>query len=312
VTTVSYPAVGKNGFTETAWAKYFGSRDGVVEGFTTSLNLTLLDAGSICRVAAGSVMVNGFRLDVTSDHDLVCPTTAGTYYIGVLYDPALNVADASGNASPDGPCQLILTSTVDTTGGKTFVLLYSFTRSTGQALSAVAVADQRHWLGSATIDWTLAQGDPPVGDYLMPRGTVRLATDKRAIYLRTLNTAGNLVWLDLLNDGPFPFPSPSSLVSRDSSPSAVQYFRYAGCMVKLRGSLKRSSGANLSTGSDVTLGTMPVGWRPAFTERFICKTSSAGGQVEVKVENTGAVVMTDNNDSFTWVNLSPVSYRAEN
>lgn len=311
MTTVSYPAVGKNGFTETAWAKYFGSRDGVVEGGSTSLNLALIDSGNICRIAAGSASVNGFRLDVTADHDLICPTTAGTYYIGVLYDPALNVADGAGDADPDGPCQLVLVPTVDTTGGKAFLLLYSFSRASGQALSAVTVRDDRHWLGG-TVDWANSMTNPPVGEVATPRGTVRFAYDVRKLFVRTLNATGVLAWLDLLNDGPFTFPSPSSLVSRDAAPSAVQYFRYAGCMVKLRGSLKRSSGSNLSTGNDVTLGTMPVGYRPAFTERFPCKTSGTGGQVEVRVENTGAVVMTDNGDSFTWVNLSPVSYRAEN
>src|SRR4051794_29152032 len=98
--TSSYPSDGIDGLTISDWADFFASRDGGAENYAvTALALTRVDSGSVCRVSAGNVDVNGYRLQVTSDTDLTCPTpTSGsaTYYIVAYYDPNLNVADSSG------------------------------------------------------------------------------------------------------------------------------------------------------------------------------------------------------------------------
>lgn len=317
MSTTSFPAVGVGGLSGSQWSVMYGTEDGIVEDYHAGgvEACILTRSGDTATISAGKVKVNGYVLSIDSPTDLSLPTvtTTTTYYINAVYDDNLNVEVAgTDNADPLGPCRLEVSAGPPAPStSRTYYTLYTVTRAAGQALTAATVDDQRQWVAAVRT----ARTRPPLGS--IPRGThlivVNRAISKFEHWVMEVNTGGTgLGWVDLLNQGPFAFSMPSSLVSRDASPSAVQYFRFATCMVGMRGSVKRSSGSNLSTGSDVTLGTMPVGYRPGFTERFICKTSSAGGQVEVRVENTGAVVLTDNNDSFTWVNLSPVMYRAEN
>jgi hypothetical protein len=313
--TSSYPSDGIDGLTITDWADFFNSRDGAADNYVDgALALTRIDSGNVCRISAGNVDINGYRLQVQTDTDLTCPTPSSgsaTYFIVGYYDPNLNVADAGGNSPSLGPCRLALFASTDidtTLAGKAWVLLHSVVRSAGQALTAAVVASYVHWLGGPTVEWPLSQANPPTGSYLAPRGTFRAAMDKRSLLIRTSGTGGALAWVDLLNAGPFAFPAPSSLVANNGTP---QYFVHSGVMVKCRGTLKRSTGT-LSVGTnDVTLGTFPVGFRPLFTERYLCKTGSGKNYVEVRVGPDGSVTMTGET-GVDWIDISPINFRAEN
>ena len=314
MTTRSYPAVGENGFLEDDYLETFGARDGILEDYLgTAFSMTLLNATNEAQFTAAKIGVSGFTLVVPEGErvSLPAPTSGSkTYYIGALYDPLLNVADAAGNASEQGPCRLMAyDTTIDTTNDKRFLVLWAVTRTTG-ALTGATVRDARRWASDICLDQPL--GIPASGNEgnSYPRGTFRLAGNQ--IYVRTLNASGVLAWVDPLSSGALPFPAPSALVSRDGAPSSPQYFRYAGNMIKCRGTLRRSSGANLSTGNDVGLGTFPPGARPAFVERFLCKVTGNGNFAEVRVGGDGIVLMTDPEFPCTWIDLSPIHFRAEN
>jgi len=317
--TGSYPADGNGGLTITDWADFFNSRDGATDSYVAGdLALTRIDAGNLCQIAPGKVDINGYRLVVDATEALTCPTPASgtaTYYIVAYYDPNLNVANADGSAPrPLGPCRLGLYASTDIEAelaAKSWVLLYQIVRGSGQLLSAAVVTSFVRWLGGPSIEWPLSMTNPPTGSYLLPRGTLRTAMDsgaKRSLLVRSLNSSGVMAWVDLLNQGPFAFPSPSSLVA-NSGPA--QYFVHSGVMVKCRGTLKRSSGTLSQSSNDVTLGTLPAGFRPAFTERFLCKTGAGKNYIEVRVEPNGVVTMTGES-GVDWIDLSPISFRAEN
>ncbi len=317
MTTNSYPAVGKNGFTEVDWSAFFNAHDGVVESYTNegfTLALTRPNDTTI-RIGLGSARLNGFQLDVTDPQDLNCPTvtTATTYYVGVQYDPALNVADGDGNANAIGPCRLIITTTVDATGGKSFLLLYSFTRAANQALSTVVITPHLKYQGGPSVDWPQSLGDPPVGQFAQPRGTLRYANDTKQILVRTVDDSGTLSWNNAFNFGPFPLPLASSLVAQAGTGTTPQYVRYSGNRISFEGRVARSNGNRLSTGSTVVLGTMPAGQRPQFVQSFICRCSGVGNQVEVRINadgtTNGQILMTDPADPCDWVDLSGIDYR---
>lgn len=319
MTTTSYPAVGDGGLGADAWAATFGSRDGIVEdygGTPGAFAMTLLNATDEAQFSAGKISNNGYTLVVPDGErvSLPAPTSGSkTYYIGSLYDPALNVALAGTDpplADPQGPCRLMAyDTTVDTSNGKRFLIQYQVTR-TSAALTSATVQDRRRWVGDSVIEYDDGVGSDsfPANEGTYPRGTLRIGTNR--FLLRTVHpTNGTLSWIDPLLSGPFAFPAPSGLISRDAAPSAPQYLRYAGSMVSCRGTLKRATGANLSTGSNVILGTMPVGYRPPFGCRFTCATSS--GWAVVAVGSDGVVTMNNPPTSCTWIDLSAITFRAE-
>ena len=319
MTTISFPAVGKKGFSESKWATYFDSFDGVVDGYAGSLDYTPIETGSgLFRIATGMGSVNGFRLVVVVPEDLIVPAVSSltTFYIGIQYDPLLNVAnETTGEADPLGPCRLVLTANVDTSGGKAFVLLYSFTRAPGQAVSSVVVADWRRPISAVTIDWPDSMANPPVGNFNLPQATIRYARDNKRFLVRTRNAAGALDWVDALNSGPFPLPLSSAFVAQSGTKTVPQYVRYASNRISFEGRIERANKKSLSTGGPVVLGQMPVGSRPPFVRSFICRCGGVGNQVEVRINSDastppdGQIIMTDPADSTDWLDLSGIDYR---
>lgn len=318
--TGSYPADGTGGLTITDWSDYFNSHDGAVECYpSAALALTRIDAGSVCQINPGSVDINGYRLVISEVETLTCPTPStgtATYYIVAYYDPNLNVANVDDTAPrPLGPCRLALFSATDigaALAGKSFVLLHQIVRSAGQALTAAVATNHLKFIATASIEWPNSQPNPPVGNYSMPRGTLRAAFDTRRLYLRTLTDAGALNWLDLFNDGPWSLPLASSFVTRSGKTSIPQYYRFAGSMIGFQGQLQRTTG-NLSNGSTVTLGTIPAGLRPGFAVSFMCKCGGTNNftQVQINSDSTtdGAILMIDPPSATTWLDLSAVQYK---
>ncbi len=239
------------------------------------------------------------------------------------YDPDLNVAQGDLTASPDGPCRLIIAAELDTTGNDSYLLLYEIIRAAGQNLTDAAIIDYRRFCGSTIVAPSL-NGGPAAGLGPYPRGTIALVggftgMDRLVRGIRTGSSfatgvtgeIGELEWFSLTSESLI-FPAPGSLVSADGTSA---YARREEGRVFLEGTLKRSSNASLSNGANVTLGTMPRGWRPAGGERrFICYGNGVGSKqviapVTVK-SDTGAVIMYDPPAEVVWIDLSGINYRA--
>lgn len=316
MTTTSYPAVGQNGLTETQWAVIFGDQDGIVQDYCPGgvTSCTMTRTGDIATIGVGKVKVNNYVLDITAAHDLSLPSVSvtTTYYIAVMYDPTLNVADGAGNADPNGPCRLVVTSGPPvTTGGKSYCTLYTVTRAPSQALTASTVLDCRIWQGP-TLMLPALPTTAPTGFGPFSRGTTLLVAPAGGGGLfkqYVMDLVGSaLAWRPLTVITAIAFPASSGLVANSGAP---QFFPYAGCMIKCRGTLKRSSGTLSQSTTDITLGQFAAGFRPAFTERFPCKTGAGKNWIEVRVQPDGAVVMTGET-GVDWIDLSPINFRAEN
>lgn len=314
MTTNSWPAAGNNGLTTAEWIRMFDSPDGIVEDYTgNSMSLSIVSSTNTVTVGTGIVRIQGYYLEVTAAESFTVPTTAATYTVAVCYDPTLNVADGSGNASTLGPCRLVFfAGAQDTTGGKVYYVLYQGVRAAAQALSGVVWADYRTWSG-ASVEWPYTQASPPFGVNAagsFPRGSIRYdAANDRAL-VRTM-VAGSLVWKEIGATDFTPFPLASSIVANGSAP---QYYVSPGRMVQLVGDVKRSSGT-LGTGSQVTVGTMPAGFRPGAVRGYVCKSfGNPNGTARVEVTPTGAVNLLSgaSQETITVLNIDGISYRSEN
>lgn len=326
MTTNSYPAVGTGGMTEVQWNILYGGNDGIVEDYATTTAtaacaVTYVDGTNTANINVGKVAVNGYLLDITATHPLVLAaavSTPITYYIAAQYDPALNVAQGDLTRSVLGPCRLIVGTTLDTAGGKAYTLLYTVTRTASQLLSNATVVDYRRWIGRTVIMGDYP-GTVPIGFGPFPRGSVMIQTaanpdqDTNKISVVTLNAAGTAAtWQSVNSPDAIDIPHSSLLIPAGYPPLM---HKFSGSMVALRGTLARSSGANLSTGTTVTVGSLPAGWRPGGTQRFPCiaQGGPAGEQtVSVLVGVDGAVSMRDPQYPCLWVDLSGIIYRAEN
>lgn len=318
--TASWPAVGTGGFSEADWAKYFDSPDGVVEdtmaGGVKALELSRIDASNTARIGIGKARLDGYILEVTANEDLSCPNPGSTtvYQILVKYNPTLNVAGGGGAADPLGPCRLvILTGTPPTASGETYLLLYTITRNAGQALSAATVVDYRRWIGHSII-WPASQSAAPVGSSNnYPRGTFRYDSTNDRAMIREINAAGTaLVWKEIGVIAPVAFPMASGLSAVVATPPQPPlYYMSPGRIVHMQGTVRRANGTNLSTGSVVTLGTLPSGFRPDSDVAFAVRT--AGDILAfVVVNSSGAVDVRPSNGqpNVGYVHLDGVSFRA--
>ncbi len=325
--TTSYPAVGNNGFNEEQWEAMYGAEDGIICDYVgTACSLSRINDGDFARISAGKIRINGYVLDITGSEDLYCaPVPAGqpnvVYHIAGMYDPDLNVPIAGTDppqADPDGPCRLIVSpGPPDTSGGQQYVLLDKIDRAPSQLIANSAVTSYRRWT-APNIEVDVM----PAGELASPRvaqlgfgpfarGTIAYERTTRNVYYLTLNDAGTgLEWRSVTNPAELAFPNNSPLVAVDAPPR----MRKVASEVMLRGTLKRANGQNLSTGSEVVLGTFPAGWRPANIERFICYGNGVGSAqvvAPVKVTTDGVVTMYNPPDPVVWIALSGIQFRAE-
>lgn len=324
--TKSFPAEGENGLSVADWALAYSSQDGIVNDYHTggvsALNMTRNNATDEVTIWPGLVSVDGYVLNVESPTVLPCPpVTSGskTYSIAARYDPALNVADGLGQADPLGPCRLIITdAALDTTGGKAYVILYAITRSASQVLTAAPVLDYRRWVGPVLTMPGYPAAPPAVGFGPWSRGTmivqtaVKGYTDFAQISIRSVNVAGTaLLWQNLTQPPAAAFPAAGGLVAQDTPAQIVR----SGGMVQLRGTLRRSTGASLTTGADVLLGTLPVGSRPGTTERRVCYAGAGDGKVRAEILANGQVWIRAGSadaDTVSFIDLGAFVFRAEN
>ena len=130
--------------------------------------------------------------------------------------------------------------------------------------------------------------------------------------MRTLNAAGTaLEWRNTSFSAAAALPTSSNLMAYGAP---AQYYKFAGVMVGVRGTLKRVNGSALSTGSEVVLGTLPAGFRPWHTQRF-CLVGGYGSNYQtgrVYVQSSGVITMEDPDHSMPWIDLSGINFRSEN
>lgn len=319
MTTVSYPAVGNAGLTAAQWSTLYGSVDGIYNDYTTTgdaFALQLISAGSIARILAPTVpagasapviKVNGYGLQVTANEDFVVPDPASTtvYNLYAEYDPALNVADGSGNAATLGPVRLRLGATIDSTGGKHSVVLYTIRRTPGQALSAITPNDYRRWVGPTLSGSLLYDSEGSASPY--PRGTIHTAVSG-STYIRE-PSGGTMVWAPLTyTTGTSALTLSSGMTLYDTTPRYTRPGRNG--VVRMTGTVKRASGAALVSStatSDVQLGSIPAEYAPGNIKRFPVY-GAGGASAEVKVTPDGNVWVYAHG-AVDWVDLSAVSYQ---
>ena len=320
MTRRSYPAAGNNGMDVGDWSGFWPGEDGIIgTGYGSAggnATITRIDSGNIARFGTMRVRVGGYIFEVTGTEDLVIPTAAGDYHIWVRYEPLINIEDPDTHeANPAGPCSLGYSlGDPPTSAGQQYVLLYRIVRASGQALSAAPMYSYRQWVTPGGVMVEGIQPEffdvtPPVGLGPWARGTRLFDRTTHESWVRGPRDGGGYEW-ESLDYTYYTFPAPSALVALDAP---AQYYR-KGNHIFLQGTLKRSSGASLSTGNDVILGTMPAGHRPDRIKRFACYAGS-GHVVGVKVEAAGTVTMYDPPSyigSVAWIDLSTIHYEIGN
>lgn len=320
--TESLPAVGAGGFTDTDWETMWDGSDGIYNDFdgsafaVTRVNATnSVTVGPVGSVAA----VNGYFLRITATETISVPTGTGTYFLAVMYDPTLNVADGSGNAVPAGPCRLVVTTGAPSTaGGKSYLLLRKWTRSTGGAslTSLTEIIYSPHVGPNLSMDRIPASftTDPPtllVG-MQYPVGTRIYEVITGEVWQNTINSDGGTRWKRQSIDGPYTFSLNGVLVSAGQAPA--YYYTNNRSMLHLEGTVQRASGTVLTnTGNNVNLGTVDVA--PMKPARFSCVAklaSTSYRSVQVLVDTDSSVTLYDTaGQGFDplWVDLSGISYR---
>jgi hypothetical protein len=316
VTTNSYPAVGNNGDVNDAQQiPVHAIGDGIVEDFgfgaTSAFSISVNDGANTITLTPGKVRVAGYVGEGQTE-TLSVPTVGSTtvYSVAWCYDPALNVAEGGGGRSALGPVRLqVVAGALSTTGGKRWVVLYTITRAAAQALSLATRVDHRRWVGSAI---TMPTYVTPTTD--LPRGTQILETSTGETRLRDVNAGGSaLEWRNITAPTAVAFPLAGGLVAYLST-TPVQMFKFAGCMVGLRGIVRRANNANLGTGAQVNLGTLPAGWRPSTDLGFnTLAFGNPNGTSRIGVDNGGLVSLsaaTPGQSSVDRVWLDGIIFRA--
>jgi hypothetical protein len=310
----SYPAVGNNGDVNDAQqTPVHAIGDGIVEDFgfgaTAAFQLSVNDGANTITLTAGKARVGGYIGDGGTE-TLSVPTVGSTtvYSVAWCYDPALNVAEGGGGRSTLGPVRLqVVAGALDTTGGKRWLVLYTITRAAAQALSLAARVDHRRWVGAA-----VTMPNYVVPTITLPRGSTILETSTGHTYLRDVNSGGTaLEWRNATGPTAAAFPFAGGLVSVNATNPAMMH-KYPGGMVALRGTVMRSSGANLGTGATVTLGTLPAGWRPALNGRWsVFASGPSYMSTSVAVGTTGLVTMPPGGSQslVDYVHLEGINFR---
>lgn len=115
--------------------------------------------------------------------------------------------------------------------------------------------------------------------------------------LATLETNPSIPWHEVGDTGEPAFTN--SWVNFGVSDVPARFYKDGNGHVHVGGIVKNGVAAAIFT--------LPVGYRPSGTVRFICNANGALSTVDV----TAAGVVTQTSGSTTWVDLSPVTFRAE-
>lgn len=222
------------------------------------------------------------------------------------YDPtdeSISIVKIEGSAVNTGvPAAPALTRA---SGGVWEIPLWRFTGGTGAA-STLAKIDDRCWIAERGL--VANQGALST---VAPIGTEMRAIDTGIRYLRKV-VSGTPTWVDQDTPTWVAFSKAGPLTDGGTAP----FYTKVGGRVQLRGSLARTSGADLmaaGAGSDVALGTVPAGFLPSSTRNFAAATSN-GPAVRVSIDGSGNVVLNrggSDQPAVTILYLDSISYIAE-
>ena len=282
-------------------------------GFDNTTNTAVLRASTSTGVA--SAILGGFYHKMDSDITLSFPPVAArsTYYVMLQHDPL----DA------EMPVKVVVSTSVDTSQGKTHLHLYNVVRNANELLTDAAVRMIRPRI--APVQVYASDADLPQANKVL-WGTLAIVHNGRygnnsSLYIAMTGDDGEsttgwfwkkiydpndnvFVWSEIGDTGTYRWPEHG--------------FRRAlgrrGKVRKLRGRVALVSGNKFQAGGDYSILSGPIAPEdaPAAVQRFAVSTggSGAGGQANVEVSSTGAVTAKIT-DSAYWVSLDGIEWEAK-
>lgn len=322
MTTIAWPRAGKAGLTSANYQDQFASQTGIINDFTGDAfgAPTVSDVSNTVTLGAVGdlVSVAGFAAQCTVQPVMSAPAVGSptTYWVYAEYDPALQAVDGSGvNLNPAGPVSVKIGTAAPSGAGKAWCLLYQFPRVASQLLSAAWAlrTDFRRWIGPSLQGKTLVGATTGYGPF--PRGATFYETSTGDEYVYAPNPT-SLAWINRTRPAELTFPLNSPLQGVSGELAAV--YTLSDSWVDAWGTVMRTSGGTLSTGSDVLIGTFPDGARPRNRHRFMLPGLTPSGMraVQVYVQATGQTYMEDGSIpsglTVSRLNLDGIRFRAEN
>lgn len=280
MTATSYPLSGAN-FSTGQWRDVFGGTDGIIDCDGTSETdgrLTLSSVDDTATIAACRVKHRGYILDIdpSESFELAAVTSATTYAVGAMFDPASEATAPLALYAADKTAIVIPSS-------GSYLPLYEVTRQPSQTLNLATVKDLRRFVGPSIV---VAKGvlpdDAPVGARLW---------DGVDEYYRVRNQAGTgAEWASLTKPTWQTLTLPSSVVADGTAPAICK----VSGVVYFRGAWKKADGSKFlqAGGGDgwYSLGTVPAGYRPSsnvsFSVDHAFDTSAVNARVEVRTDGT--------------------------
>lgn len=227
-------------------------------GASSGYVLTLSAVADTATLSTGWGIWNGYTCEITATHTISLPavTSAKTYSIGVLFDPA-------NFSTPAGPLTVAVfdkaSITIPSGGG--FWTLYEIDRLPSTVLTASTLRNMRV-VPAATIVVPSSVVFPPAAQYA--GGTI--AVTPKGTYLR-LGTAGSEVWTKV-DDDTGEVTSGFTPSGNWTNPGCAYHTLNGLTTVHIRATLQSGSYTATSTGSltDISVMTVPSGARSGWLE----------------------------------------------
>ena len=263
------------------------------EANTNSTN-TMKLAVSVYTDTAQAIF-QGFYHRLLKDMVLHFPgvTSTTTYYVVLQYDP-------TGHQEARGPLRVEVVTSLDTTMGKSQLILWMVTRKPNQLLTEATITRVRPRVAPPIYVWEESH-KPDANKQLS--GALCIVGETASIYRVSSDDVGgqeNREWVHLSN----------TYIRGDASyiwagTGARPGSTRAGNMVILEGRVARSSGAMFEAGRGHTVMTLPERHRPPVERRFVTKgpgTEDATRMATIVVSSNGDVTAYANYD-MSWVGL---------
>jgi hypothetical protein len=266
-------------------------RDG---GVDSGMALTLSAVSDTATVSTGVGVWRGFILTVSAAHNLTLPavTSAKTYSVGVLFDPANYSTDA-------GPLSLAVfdKATITIPSGGAFWTLWEVDRLPATVLNASVVRTYRHGRGTPVI-WVSTL--PVPSQYTF--GQVAITTTG-AVYVR--DAPGGVAAWSQLTDDTGEVTTGVIAASGWSNPGTSYQTKNGITTVHLRATRTGAailSGSSSGSLSDVAVLTLPSAARPRWLEtgRGTVTLADGGTQgFDWRVSTAGVMTLTSANPNIS-------------
>lgn len=262
---------------------------------TNSMRLTVDE-----HTGTAQAIVRGFYHRLTQDKTLSFPgvTSTTTYYVVLRYDPI-------GHTEPGGPIKVDVVTSLDTTQGKHYVVLWTVTRRANQLLTDASIQRYRPRAAGSMYVWDESHKPDP-GSVLW--GSLCVVGSTGAIYRSAAESeldgggdATKRAWVPM-----------SDVAIRGDNQAYVSPGHGArigstriGELVVLEGRVVRANGNIFSSGTTngYLIHILPERHRPARERRFITKSDGIGSsdRSAVVVVSSDGEVRAYPNQSCNWV-----------